>query len=164
MEELGLPFKVVKTGHTDEEYPDGMEGGEIARFLASHKSDAYTGVLEEQQVLLTADTIVWQDGLELGKPGTREEAIAMISSLFGSSLIELKAFKYDSGSGVPNLSRFDPKGSSDSICTIVETSSIVALRNNKYFFVILFFFLVFAIQRLPVSSALNECRVCIAFT
>jgi septum formation protein len=83
MEELGLPFKVVKTGHTDEKYPEGLEGGEIARFLASFKSDAYTDKLEEHQILLTADTIVWQDGLELGKPGTREEAIAMIRSLSG---------------------------------------------------------------------------------
>jgi septum formation protein len=83
MEELGLPFKVVKTGHTDEEYPEGLEGGEIARFLASFKSDAYTDKLEEHQVLLTADTIVWQDGVELGKPDSREEAIAMIRSLSG---------------------------------------------------------------------------------
>ena len=83
MEELGLPFKVVKTGHTDEKYPEGLEGGEIARFLASFKSDAYTDKLEEHQVLLTADTIVWQDGLELGKPGTREEAVEMIRSLSG---------------------------------------------------------------------------------
>jgi hypothetical protein len=85
-------------------------------------------------------------------PAISAAIVAMISSLFGSSLIELKAFKYDSGSGVPNLSRFDPKGSSDSICTIVETSSIVALRNNKYFFVILFFFLVFAIQRFRIGQ------------
>jgi len=83
MEELGLPFKVVKTGHTDENYPAGLVGGEIAHYLANHKSDAYTYKLEEHQVLLTADTIVWQDGLDLGKPGTGEEARAMISSLSG---------------------------------------------------------------------------------
>ncbi len=46
-----------------------LQGGEIARFLADHKSDAYTEFLLEKQILLTADTIVWQDGKELGKPG-----------------------------------------------------------------------------------------------
>ncbi len=83
LNELGIPYRVVQTGHTDEEYPAGLVGGEIARFLADHKSDAYTDILLRKQVLLTADTIVWQGGEELGKPGSREEAIAMIGSLSG---------------------------------------------------------------------------------
>lgn len=85
MNELGLPFKVVETGHTDEVYPEGMQGGEIARFLADHKSDAYAELLLQMQILLTADTIVWLDGEELGKPGSREEAIAMINRLSGKT-------------------------------------------------------------------------------
>ena len=40
-------------------------------------------ILLKKQILLTADTIVWQDGKELGKPGSREEAIAMINRLVG---------------------------------------------------------------------------------
>ena len=80
MNELGLPFRVVETRHTDEVYPEGMQGGEIARFLADHKSDAYTELLLQMQIFLTADTIVWLDGKELGKPRSREEAIAMINS------------------------------------------------------------------------------------
>ncbi|MFO7668310.1 MAG: Maf family nucleotide pyrophosphatase [Bacteroidales bacterium] len=83
MNELGLPFKVVETRHTDEVYPEGMQGGEIARFLADQKSDAYTELLLQMQILLTADTIVWLDGKELGKPRSREEAIAMINCLSG---------------------------------------------------------------------------------
>ncbi len=83
MNELGLPFKVVETRHTNEVYPEGMQGGEIARFLADHKSDAYTELLLQKQILLTADTIVWLDGKELGKPRSREEAIAMINRLSG---------------------------------------------------------------------------------
>lgn len=85
MHELGLPFRVVETAHTDEDYPPELEGGEIARFLADHKSDAYTDTLLQKQVLLTADTIVWQEGKELGKPANREEAVNMISSLSGKT-------------------------------------------------------------------------------
>lgn len=83
MEELGIPYRVVDTGHTDELYPAELEAGEIARYLADHKSDAYSGILETRQILLTADTIVWQDGKELGKPANRDEAIAMINKLSG---------------------------------------------------------------------------------
>lgn len=85
MEELGLPFRVVKAGHSDEEYPGELKGGEIAKFLAEHKSDAYTDIILEKQILLTADTIVWQGGEELGKPESREEAITMINSLSGKT-------------------------------------------------------------------------------
>ncbi|MEN8157014.1 MAG: Maf family protein [Bacteroidota bacterium] len=85
MEELGIPFRVVETGHTDEIYPAGLTGGEIARYLAEHKSDAYSGPLNKRQLLLTADTIVWHRGEELGKPAGREEAISMINSLAGAT-------------------------------------------------------------------------------
>ncbi|MCP4312020.1 MAG: septum formation protein Maf [Bacteroidetes bacterium] len=83
MDELGIPYRVVDTEHTDEVYPLGLKGGEIARYLAVHKSDAYTAALKVKQVLLTADTIVWQDGVELGKPLSREDALAMINVLSG---------------------------------------------------------------------------------
>jgi len=83
MEELGIPYRVVETGHADELYPAQLEAGEIARYLADHKSDAFTGFLGDKQILLTADTIVWQDGQELGKPKNREEASAMIEALSG---------------------------------------------------------------------------------
>ena len=85
MKELGLPFKVVKTGHTDEQYPSNLTRGEIARFLADHKSDAYTKPLSEKQILLTADTIVWFGEMELGKPVDHMQAYSMIKSLSGNT-------------------------------------------------------------------------------
>jgi septum formation protein len=80
---LRIPFRVVGTGHTDESYPEALSGGEIALYLAEHKSDAYTQPLEPKQLLLTADTIVWHAGKELGKPAGREEAIGMLTELSG---------------------------------------------------------------------------------
>jgi septum formation protein len=85
MEELGIPFRVVDTEHTDERYPADLSGGDIARFLAEHKSDSYDKELGSRQVLLTADTIVWYREKELGKPVNREDAIEMISALSGDT-------------------------------------------------------------------------------
>ena len=81
LKELGIPFRVVKTGHIDEQYPAELDGGEIAQYLAEHKSDAYKDQLTEKQILLTADTIVWHQQTELGKPADQEEAISMIRDL-----------------------------------------------------------------------------------
>ena len=85
MRELGIPFRVVETGHTDESYPAHLKGSEIVSYLATHKSDAYSEPVAGNQILLTADTIVWKDGKELGKPVDRTEALAMITSLSGGT-------------------------------------------------------------------------------
>lgn len=85
MKELGIPFRVVKTDHSDEAYPVDLSGGAIAKYLARHKSDAYKQVLGPRQILLTADTIVWHRERELGKPASREEAVAMIAALSGDT-------------------------------------------------------------------------------
>ena len=85
MKELGIPFRVVESAHIHEDYPAHLRGGEIAQYLAEHKSDAYGGPLGKHQVLLTADTIVWHQGRELGKPSGREEAMGMIAALSGDA-------------------------------------------------------------------------------
>jgi septum formation protein len=85
MKEAGIPFRLVETEHTDEEYPKDLSGGDIARYLAEHKSDSYTRRLEDKQVLLTADTIVWHRDKELGKPANRGEAVEMLMDLSGET-------------------------------------------------------------------------------
>ena len=85
MKELGIPFKVVETEHSDEVYPSDLSGGAIAQYLAEHKSDSYTKPLKRYQVLLTADTIVWHREKELGKPVNRAAAVEMITDLSGDT-------------------------------------------------------------------------------
>jgi len=83
MKELGIPFRVVETAHTDENYPADLSRGDIAKYLAEHKSDSYTKPLEDRQILLTADTIVWYREKEMTKPDSREDAIEMLKQLSG---------------------------------------------------------------------------------
>ena len=85
MKELGIPFRLAETEHISEQYPSALSGGAIARFLAEHKSDSYTGKLGSKQILLTADTIVWHNERELGKPVDREEAVEMLKDLSGDT-------------------------------------------------------------------------------
>ncbi len=82
---LGIPFKVVEAEHADESYPARLKGGEIAMYLAEHKSDSYSDPLKLNQILLTADTIVWHREEELGKPAGHKEAVEMITSLSGNT-------------------------------------------------------------------------------
>jgi septum formation protein len=85
MKGLGIPFRVVQTEHLREDYPSHLAGGDIAQYLAEHKSDAFRAPLEKQQILLTADTVVWHRGKELGKPADRDEAMGMLAALSGDT-------------------------------------------------------------------------------
>ena len=78
---LDIPFR-IQTKEVDEIYPDNLEAGAITEFLSKLKSAAFTD-LEANDILITADTIVWLDGKALMKPVDRDDAIQIIRDLSG---------------------------------------------------------------------------------
>ena len=81
LEMLHIPFEVV---HIDceEHYPGNLKKEQIPMFLSQQKARAYEG-LNTGEMLLTADTIVWVDGIVLGKPADAEDAKRMLRMLSG---------------------------------------------------------------------------------
>jgi septum formation protein len=67
----------------DESLPNHMQGLESARYLAEKKADAYTNILTEHDLLITADTIVLSENRILGKPHDKQEAVEMLRALSG---------------------------------------------------------------------------------
>lgn len=82
MEEAGFRFRVAATGF-DETWPEHLQGKEIAEFLAGGKADSWSEPLAARQVLITADTIVWCRGMNLGKPRDDNEAGLFLRTLSG---------------------------------------------------------------------------------
>ena len=81
---LDVPFTAI-TIDADESYPVELEGGDIPAFISRAKAQAYAGELKEDQLLITADTIVWLDGKMLGKPHDESDAKAMLRALSGKT-------------------------------------------------------------------------------
>lgn len=81
---LGLHFEVW-TKEVDETYPHTLQREAIPLYLAEKKAEAFREDLSPDDILITADTIVWIDGLVLNKPGDRTEAIRMIGLLNGKT-------------------------------------------------------------------------------
>ena len=81
---LGLPFTAISID-ADESYPAHAQGGDIPYYISRAKARAYEDRLRDDQLLITADTIVWSDGRMLGKPHSEEEAVAMLRSLSGKT-------------------------------------------------------------------------------
>jgi septum formation protein len=80
---LDIDFEVRTISGIDESYPATMAAKDIPVFLAKKKAEAYLATMPEDELLITADTIVWTFDEILGKPKDREEAIAMLRKLSG---------------------------------------------------------------------------------
>lgn len=80
---LGFDFEVIKID-CEEILPEDIEIGEAATYLSDLKAAAF-GELTDDEVLLTADTVVAIDNQILGKPKDENEARHMLRSLSGKT-------------------------------------------------------------------------------
>jgi septum formation protein len=79
--DLDIDFS-IQIKEVEEMYPQELKGAAITDFLADLKSKAFTG-LQEKDLLITSDTIVWLENKALGKPKDAKEAFKMLSALSG---------------------------------------------------------------------------------
>lgn len=78
---LGIDFEVRTLQDIDESYPDTLCGEEIPMYISGKKAEAYKRTMADDEMIITADTIVYDNGQVLGKPKDREEAISMLRQL-----------------------------------------------------------------------------------
>lgn len=78
---LDIDFQIISTD-IDEAYPNGLVCEEIPIYLAKKKAESYS--LDEKQLLITADTIVWFNNEVFGKPTDREDAERILKTLSGN--------------------------------------------------------------------------------
>ena len=76
---LNIPFEVI-IKEVEESYPTGLIESEVAIYLAEKKANAFVEGLDDELVL-TADTIVCHKDKVLGKPSDRYNAIEMLREL-----------------------------------------------------------------------------------
>ena len=82
---LGVDYEVKTLPDVDESYPNGLSGEEIAKHIARGKAEAYRSLIQADELVITADTIVWLDGTVMGKPKDEEEAKDMLMRLSGKT-------------------------------------------------------------------------------
>ena len=79
---IGFDFE-VRTKETDESFPTTLNSNEVALFIANKKTEELIIDLKDDEIVLCADTVVIIDGVILGKPKDKDEAIHMLEQLSG---------------------------------------------------------------------------------
>lgn len=85
LQRMGVNFKVRTLFGIDESYPYSLRGEDIVRYISRNKAQAYRSSMAPNELLITADTIVYVEGEVMGKPKTAEQAKEMLHKLSGKS-------------------------------------------------------------------------------
>ncbi len=82
---LDLNYEVRILPDIDESYPSDLQKEEIPVYIAKQKADAYKSFQQDNELLITADTIVWLEGKVYGKPTDETDAKNMLKELSGKT-------------------------------------------------------------------------------
>ena len=82
---LDIPFEVRPLPGVDESFPSSLQGGDIPLYISKKKAEAYRSQMAADELVITADTIVWLDGKPLGKPADAADARRMLKFMSGKS-------------------------------------------------------------------------------
>jgi len=81
-EELGIDFE-IRLKSVEEIYPQNLQAEKISNYLAELKASPHQSTLQEKEILITSDTVVWHKGESLEKASNKEEAQEMLQKLSG---------------------------------------------------------------------------------
>ena len=84
LEMTGIVFK-VNSIPVSEDFPEYLKAEEIAEFIVNNKANAFQKIIEENQIIIVADTLVWFRNKCWGKPKDKTEAKSMLNLFSGNS-------------------------------------------------------------------------------
>ena len=80
---IGITDFDIRVPQTDEHYPAGLTPAQIVEYISREKADAAAKLCTPEEIVITADTMVFLDDKKLGKPADEAEALAMLTALQG---------------------------------------------------------------------------------
>lgn len=82
---IDVDYEIRTLPDIDESYPDTLPKEEVAEFLSRKKASAYLSLLQGDELLITADTVVLLNGKIYGKPVDLSDAKRMLHDLSGQT-------------------------------------------------------------------------------
>ena len=88
---IGITDFDIRVPETDEHYPAGLSPAQIVEYISREKADAATKLCTPEEIVITADTMVFLDDQRLGKPRDEADALRMLTELQGRRHTESEA-------------------------------------------------------------------------
>jgi len=80
---IGITEFDIRVPEAEEDYPAGLTPQQIVEYISREKADAAAALCTEDEIVITADTMVFLDDQRLGKPADEADALRMLTSLQG---------------------------------------------------------------------------------
>ena len=83
LKQIGISEFDIRVPEADETYPDGLTAQEIVAHISRAKAEAAAALCTADEIVITADTMVFLDDKRLGKPADEADALRMLTALQG---------------------------------------------------------------------------------
>lgn len=83
LQRIGITEFDIRVPDADEHYPDGLTPQQVVEYISRKKADAAAALCSEDEIVITADTMVFLDDKRLGKPVDEAHALKMLTDLQG---------------------------------------------------------------------------------
>ncbi len=83
MERIGLTDFIVRVPEVEESFPQGLTPPEVVAYISREKAEAAARLCGAEDIVITADTMVFLDQARLGKPRDEAHALEMLTALQG---------------------------------------------------------------------------------
>lgn len=83
LQRIGITDFDIRVPETDETYPEGLTPAQIVEYISREKAEAAAKLCTDDEIVITADTMVFLDDQRLGKPQDEADALRMLSALQG---------------------------------------------------------------------------------
>ncbi|MBP3509379.1 Maf family protein [Oscillibacter sp.] len=80
---IGITEFDIRVPETEESYPEGLSPRQIVEYISREKADAAVRLCTVDEIVITADTMVFLDDARLGKPADEADALRMLTALQG---------------------------------------------------------------------------------
>ena len=80
---MGITEFDIRAPETEETYPEGLSPRQIVEYISREKADAAAKLCTAEEIVITADTMVFLDDQRLGKPMGEADALRMLTALQG---------------------------------------------------------------------------------
>ena len=83
LQRIGITDFDIRVPEAEEAYPAGLTPQQIVEYISREKADAAAKLCTPDEIVITADTMVFLDEARLGKPTDEADALRMLTALQG---------------------------------------------------------------------------------